>query len=98
MPNEQAKKSKLAYLELAAIDLTITAMERAGKKVGDVSTDDNPREQWAEAFGDAHHPFIELSERDREIVGKIRVLASQLSSHTSLQELLIARSKIVQGG
>ncbi len=98
MQNEREKKSRLAYLELAAIDLTITAMERAGKKVGDVSKDDNPREQQAEAVAAMHQPFVELSERDREIVAKIRDLASQLSSRTSLQELLIARGKIVQGG
>jgi hypothetical protein len=98
MKSEQATKSKLGHVELAAIDLTITALQAAGHKIGGVSKDDNPREQWAQAWADAHHPFTELTERDREIIAKIKVLAGQLSSRTSLKELLNARSKIVQGG
>jgi hypothetical protein len=97
MPGAHEKKSRLAHVELAAIDLTITALQAAGHKIGDVSKDDNPREQMAEAWADAHHPFTELSERDREILAQIKVLAGQLSSRTSLQELLNTRGKIVQG-
>jgi hypothetical protein len=97
MPGE-GKKSRLTHLELAALDLTITAMQAAGNTVSDVAKDDNPREQWAEAWADAHRPFIELSERDLEIIKQIKVLASQLSSRTSLPELINARGKVVQGG
>jgi len=85
-------------VELAAIDLTITALQAAGRKIDDVAKDDNPRQQMAEAWADAHHPTVELTERDREIVAQIKVLAGKLSSRTSLPELLKARGKIVQAG
>jgi hypothetical protein len=98
MKDKEQKKSRLTHLELAAIDLTITALQAAGHTIDDASRDDNPREQQAQAVADAHHPFIELTERDREIIAQIKVLASQLSSRTSLPELLKARGKLVKGG
>lgn len=98
MRSEQEKKSRLMPVELAAIDLTITALQAAGRKIDDVAKDDNPRQQMAEAWADAHHPTVELTERDREIIAQIKVLAGKLSSRTSLPELLKARGKIVQGG
>jgi hypothetical protein len=97
MPVAKRKKSRLTHVELAAIDLTITALEAAGHKITDVAKDDNPREQMAEAWADAHHPNIDLTARDREIIGQIKVLAGKLSSRTSLPELLKVRGKIVQG-
>jgi hypothetical protein len=98
MQDEKGKKSRLTHVELAAIDLTITALQAAGHKIDEVTKDDNPREQMAAAWADAHHPFTELTERDREIIAQIKVLAGRLSSRTSLPELLNARGKIVQGG
>ena len=92
------KKSRLTHVELAAIDLTITALQAAGHKITDVAKDDNPREQWAAGWADAHHPVVELRERDREIIAQIKVLAGKLSSRTSLPELLKARGKLVQKG
>ena len=97
MQSDDRQQSRLGYLELAAIDLTITALEAAGHTIDDISKDDNPREQWAQGWADAHHPVIELSERDREIIQQIKALAGQLSSRTSLPELLSARGKIIQG-
>jgi hypothetical protein len=94
----EEKKSRLTHVELAALDLTITALQAAGRKIDEVAKDDNPREQMAEAWLDAHHPFVEISERDREIIAQIKVLAGQLRSRTSLPELLKVRGKIVQGG
>jgi hypothetical protein len=91
-------KGRLTHLELASIDLTITALERAGHLITDVSKDDNPRQQMAEAWADAHHPTVELTERDRGIIRQIKQLASSLESRTSLPGLLEARGKIVRGG
>jgi hypothetical protein len=90
--------TRLGPLELAAIDLTITALQAAGHTIDETIKDDNPREQLAEGWADAHHPFVELTERDREIIAQIKQLAGQLSSRTSLPELLNARSRIVRGG
>jgi hypothetical protein len=98
MKDEYQKESGLTHLELAAIDLTITALQAAGHTIHDVARDDNPREQWAQAVADAHAGFIEVTERDREIIAQIKTLASQLSARTSLTELLEARGKLVQGG
>jgi len=97
MPNE-SKARRLGHAELAAIDHTITALQIAGHRVGDVSKDDNPRQQMAEATMDLHHPLVELGERDREIISQIKKLAGQLSSRTSLNELLEARGKLLQSG
>jgi hypothetical protein len=98
MRSEDRAPTRLGHLELAAIDLTITALEAAGHQPNDVSKDDNPRQQMAEAWLDAHHPTLEINERDREILTQIKSLAGQLSSRTSLPELLEARGKVVQGG
>jgi len=93
----KAPSGRLTALELAAIDLTITALQAAGHSVNDVTKDDNPREQWAQAWADAHHPFTELTERDREIIVQIKELSGQLSSRITLPGLLEARAKIVRG-
>lgn len=98
MEGEQKKKSRLTHVELAAIDATITALQATGHKIDVVAKDDNPREQMAMAMADAHHPFVELTEHDREIIAQIRTLARQLSSRTSLPDLVNARGQIVQGG
>jgi hypothetical protein len=78
----------LAHVELAAIDPTISAMQAAGVRVGDVGRDDNPRQQMADAWADAHHPFVDLTEHDREILGQIKRLAAQLQSRVTLQKLV----------
>lgn len=95
MPSEQ-KKSRLKAVELAAIDLVITALQAGHRRIDFVSKDDNPREQMAEALAQIHGG-VEPTERDQEIIGKIKDLASHLSSRTSLSELLDARAKIVRG-
>jgi hypothetical protein len=98
MAKNEAGTQRLGQMELAAIDHTIAALQIGGHKVGDGAKDDNPRQQWAEAMVDAHHPAVELGERDREIVAQIKKLAGQLSSRTSLTDLLDARGKILRGG
>jgi hypothetical protein len=92
------QKGRLGALELAAIDLTITAMEAAGHTIDSAAGSGNPHEIMCEAVVDAHHPFVELTDRDREILAQIKDLAGQLSVRTSLPELLAARSQIVRGG
>ena len=98
MQGDKPRKSRLEHVELAAIDLTITALEAAGHTIHDAESSGNPHEIMAEAWADAHHPMVELNEHDREIINQIKDLASQLSIRTSLPELLEARAKIVQGG
>lgn len=98
MPNQENSKSRLTHVDLAAIDLTITAMQAGGATVGDASRDDNPREQMATALADAHHPLVELTDQDIEIMRKIRDLAGQLSTRTSLRDLLDLRAQIIKGG
>jgi hypothetical protein len=87
----------LGSVELSALDLTITAMQAAGTRLGDASKDDNPRQQMAEAWADAHHPFVDLTEHDGEIIRQIKELAGQLESRTSLSGLIEARGRIIQG-
>ena len=98
MQKSEAKGRRLGPLELAAIDHTITALQIAGHHVGGASKDDNPRQQMAEAWADAHHINVVLTDHDREIISQIKKLAGQLSSRTSLTELIEARGKILQGG
>lgn len=98
MKRDIPEHSQLGHKELAAIDLSITMLQTAGFSITDVTRDDNPRQQMAEAMVDVHHPFTDLNEHDREIINQIKVLAGQLSIRTSLPELLEARGKIVQGG
>ena len=86
----------LGHVELAAIDLTITAMQASGLRVGDLTKDDNPRQHWADAWADAHHPFVQLNERDREIIQQIKRLAGQLESRVTLQKLIEGRAQIIQ--
>ena len=42
----EAKKSRLTHVELAAIDLTITALQAAGRKITDVAKDDTRVNKW----------------------------------------------------
>jgi hypothetical protein len=98
MKGNESSGSRLRYLELAAIDLSITALELGGYASDDRSTSGNPHEIMAQAVADLHHPQVELNERDQEIIAQIKELAGQLSVRTSLPELLEARGKIVNGG
>jgi hypothetical protein len=98
MQGEDRNQSGLGFLELQAIDLTITALQRAGHTIDEISASGNPHEIMAEAVADAHHPFVELNDRDREIIAQIKDLAGQLSVRASLPELLAARARLVQGG
>ncbi len=96
MPDYDAP-GRLTALELAAIDLTITALQAAGHSINGVTKDDNPREQYAEAFAALHGGLVELTGRDREIIGQMKELAGQLSSRVTLPGLLEARARIVRG-
>ncbi|MBV1855728.1 hypothetical protein [Catellatospora tritici] len=92
------KNGRLWPSELAALDLTITGMQSVGTRVGDVHKDDDPRMQMATAVADAHHPFVDLTENDREIIQQIKELAGRLESRTTLSALVEARGQIVAGG
>jgi hypothetical protein len=98
MQTKVKDETMLSHLELATIDLTITALQIAGHNIDDRAKDDNPRQQMAEGWADAHHPLIELTERDREIIKQIKLLAGQLSGRTTLPELLTARGEILRNG
>ena len=96
MQTNKNNSGSLSHVELAAIDLTITALQAHGHTIDDVARNDNPREMMAEGWADAHHPLIELNERDLAIIAQIKELAGQLSSRTSLRDLTVARGKLVQ--
>lgn len=98
MQTNKNNPDSLTPVELAAIDLTITALQAHGHTIDDIAKNDNPREMMAEAWADAHHPLIELNERDLAIIAQIKELAGQLGSRTSLRDLTVARGKIVQRG
>ena len=86
MADKSGKTSRLTALELPSVDLMITALEAAA--LDTVGKDDNPRDPWAEAWVDSHCPFVELGERDGEILREIRKLAGQFSSRTPLRDLV----------
>jgi hypothetical protein len=96
MRNPKAPSGRLTAVELASIDFAITVLQAAGHSINDVAKDDNPRQQQAEAWMDAHHPLAELTDRDREIIRQIKDLAGQLSPRISLPGLLEAREKIIR--
>jgi hypothetical protein len=89
-------RGRLAAVELAAIDLTITAVQAAGN-TGNAGKDDNPREQMGEALGEMHGHFVNLTDNDKQIIGQIKTLAAKLSSRLSLQQLEKARGEVVRG-
>ncbi|MGV9711612.1 hypothetical protein ACWDTI_13220 [Gordonia sp. NPDC003424] len=92
------KRSALTTRELAALDLSITVMQQAGHTLDDqVASSNNPHEMMAEAWADLHHPLVDISERDREIIAQIKELAGQLSSETTLADLVEARGRIISG-
>ena len=94
--NRNTRSARLSHLELAAVDLSITALQAAGHTIGETETSSNPHEMMAEAVLAAHQPFIELGERDREIIEQIKDLAGQLSVQTSLADLVKARGEVIQ--
>lgn len=95
------KPGSLTAVELAAIDLTISALQASGQSIDKVATDDNPRQQMAEAMADhfaaMHSGIVKLNEHDREILAQIKQLAGQLRSRTSLRQLVNLRGSVLQG-
>jgi hypothetical protein len=91
----------LTVAELASLDLLITVAQQRGKDLDDQI--DNTQEQ-AEAQADAHeamwearHGGLELSDRDRETLGRIRELAATLEIAPTLRQLVELRGAALSG-
>jgi hypothetical protein len=86
----------LEISQLAQIDSLITKAQSRGLGISDVFKTHITEEQAA-ATPDIHHPLFDLSDHDRELIGQIRELASQLDHTASIGELIEIRGRIVQG-
>ena len=84
----------LAHSELTALDSSIALIDAPGN-IGDAGRSERS-EQAAEAQERHARLVTSLSERDREIIGRIRALVAQLSTRTSLQQLERARAEVIQ--
>jgi hypothetical protein len=90
----------LTIAEIMALDTLITVAQQRGRGLRDrlVST-----EEQAQAQNDAHvamwearHGGLEISDRDRETLRKIRELAATLEVSPTLEQLLELRAEAVR--
>ena len=92
----------LSHVELLSLDLLIAVAQERGRSFDDAV--DNTEEQAqaqadrVQAQWEARHGGITFSDRDREVISKIRELASTLESAPTLGELIELRGKALQGG
>jgi hypothetical protein len=87
---------RLTALELASLDLLITAAQQRGLSVSDRVAKTVDQADVHAAHAEAHAKGIELSAHDRRIFQQIRELASQLETAPTLGELLDARAAVVR--
>jgi hypothetical protein len=87
-----AKETRLTIRELASLDAVITAAQARGLTLADRVT---KMTDYTEALIDVHHG-IEISRPDREILGRMRELASQLEMAPTLSQLIEARGEAVR--
>ena len=95
---------KLSFSELLSLDALIAVAQERGLKLTDrVKNDQDQAEAAGElhaAMWEARHGGLELSGHDREILAKIRDLASQLEIAPTLGQLIELRGEAIrqQGG
>jgi len=90
------KDLRLTVLELASLDLLITAAQQRGLSRADLVAKTVDTADIHAAHAEAHAKGIDLSIHDQRIIQQIRDLASQLESAPTLDELLEARAAVVQ--
>lgn len=87
---------KLTALELASLDLLITAAQQRGLSGTDLVAKTVDTADVHALHAEAHAKGIDLSVHDRRIFQQIRDLASQLETAPTLDELFAARAAVVQ--
>lgn len=96
----------LTTVELAAIDLAITAKQAAGFKLGRIAEDDDddPQAQQAEGRAEAFHAAweerhggLEARLDDKVVLRQIVDLSAQLSERASLATLVALRGEVMSG-
>ena len=87
---------RLSAVELASLDLMITAAQQRGLSVADKVAKTVDQADVHAAHAEAHAKGIDLSAHDRRIVEQIRELASQLEAAPTLGELIEARAAVVR--
>lgn len=91
----------LTAAELACLDVLVTVAQQRGKGLDDRA--DNTLEQAeahaaaAEAMWDARHGGFQISDRDRETLGRMRELASSLELAPTLRQLVELRGEALRG-
>ena len=92
-------RSSLTPMELASLDLMITAAQQRGVAMGGIASDDDEAEAQAdrvEGMWEARHGGIEFSHHDREVLAQIRDLASSLETRVTLGQLIELRAEAVR--
>lgn len=95
------KEAGLSYSELINLDSLIAVAQERGLSLGDaVKSTEEQAEAMAEiheAMWEARHGGLQISARDREIISKIRDLASQLELAPTLGQLIQLRGEALKG-
>jgi hypothetical protein len=94
-------RSYLTPVELASLDLMITAAQVKGVRLDDVLSDDDEEQAQAQAdrvmaMWDARHGGIEFSDHDREVLTQIRELAATLETKVTLGQLVELRAEAMR--
>ncbi len=92
---------RLTHAELASLDALITVAQSKGRTFDDRLEDDECVAEAQMAMVETRmegRGGIEFSEHNRQILGQIRELASQLQGAPTLGQLMEMRSQAVQEG
>lgn len=94
------ERGALSPLQLASLDLMITSAQSRGLSFDDVLEDDNEQAEAqaerVEAMWEARHGGLEISDHDREVLARIRELASTLESGVTLGQLVEMRGQALR--
>ncbi|GAA1745209.1 hypothetical protein [Nostocoides vanveenii] len=93
--------SQLNPAELASLDLLITVAQQRGRQLDEVV---KRTEEHADAMVDVHeamwearHGGLVITEHDREILGRMRELASELELTPTLSQRVEMRGRMLSG-
>ena len=85
--------ASLTLTELLSLDVLITVAQQRGRSLADRVSN---AEEYAESFAEVHGG-LELSPGDREIIGRMRELAQNLSFAPTLGQLIELRGQALKG-
>ena len=93
--SKSKKSTRLTAAELASLDALITLAQQKGRKLTDrldhTEEQAEAQAELHEAMWEARHGGFEFGQRDREILRKIRSLASELEVAPTLKQLVELR-------